>query len=327
VIACVGDIMVDVFVEQDGRSKAHPGGKACNYAVMAKAMGAAAAVIGCVGDDEHGRAILSELRKSGVDSTHVQLDPVEATGADFFESGTWRMERGANWNLTPAWVRQQLQLLQERGPLSALIVNQGVSATASEEAVLFAREHDILLMLNLAPEAIEPRRMITPARYGDADFVIVNQIEAELLHEQFGLSVDPADSDTLSQALLEATRARIGLVLSKGVRGATIVLRGHETEPAQIRPAVEDVPDLEHFIGAGDVMLAAATVELAACCAVLPDRRALTLEHVRNAFEIGIRAGVASLDYAGTMTGPVTEPARFLRLRQLDPADTTSRLE
>jgi ribokinase len=311
-ITCVGDMMVDVFTDPDGGRRAHPGGKACNYAAMARVLGSPAATVGCVGADEEGRALLTALRSVGVDISGVRVDPRAATGADFFEHGAWRMERGANWHLTAEHVRAALDHLAAAANLSAVIVNQGVSAPAAEEAVRYAHARDVFLVLNLAPEAVEPERRIGSAYYPKADLIVVNQVEADVLLTQLGLSGGGAGQghDHLSRRLLAATTPRGALVLTSGPRGATAVLTNGEPDLVRVPGRGAPHVDPEHGIGAGDAMLAAVTVEL------VDSGPGLTAAQLAAALDIGVSVATASLDYAGTLTGSLTAPDRFRELRR-----------
>jgi sugar/nucleoside kinase (ribokinase family) len=315
VIVCVGDMMVDVFTEPDGAWRAHPGGKVCNYTAMARALGSASAAIGCLGADDAGRTLLAALGRLDVDTSGVMVHPSAPTGADFFEGGGWRMERGANWFLTPTHVRAALGALRASGGISAMIVNQGVAAPASEAAVQFAREHDIFLILNLAPQAVERGRRIDPACYPDADLIVVNQVEAEVLHSDLELPGPTDEPEALSRELLAATAPRAGLILTRGPGGATVVLRHCDEVSAAHVPALgAPATDPEHHIGAGDVMLSAVAVELISGGGGPATLGDLTLQRVVAALSTGVAVATASLDYAGTMTGALAHAARFRAL-------------
>ena len=57
-----------------------PGGKGANQAVAAAKLGADVAMVGRLGDDENGRALIENLERSGVDTTGVVHDPKRQTG-------------------------------------------------------------------------------------------------------------------------------------------------------------------------------------------------------------------------------------------------------
>src|SRR5215207_2422282 len=87
-----------------------PGGKGGNAAVAAARLGARVALVGCVGADEPGRALLDHLRRSGVDVSRVRVDGGAPTGATVIQVGAdgrkqtaWRA--GANQRLGAGDVR------------------------------------------------------------------------------------------------------------------------------------------------------------------------------------------------------------------------------
>lgn len=68
----VGDNTVDTYVQSRVR---FPGGNAVNVAVMAKRLGAEAAYLGALGEDERGKLIIDSLTAEGIDLTHTHILP------------------------------------------------------------------------------------------------------------------------------------------------------------------------------------------------------------------------------------------------------------
>jgi sugar/nucleoside kinase (ribokinase family) len=99
-IACVGEVMLDVFVrtpDRHGPIRVRAGGTPVNAAL---AIGARAVVIGRVGDDAAAAAIRDAL--AGVE-VRLAVDPVLATGTYVeLPDGTVHADRGANAALSPA---------------------------------------------------------------------------------------------------------------------------------------------------------------------------------------------------------------------------------
>jgi ribokinase len=58
-----------------------PGGKGANVAVAAARLGSRTALIGHVGDDARGHALIDHLRREGVHIVHVTIDRTAPTGA------------------------------------------------------------------------------------------------------------------------------------------------------------------------------------------------------------------------------------------------------
>ncbi|MER5931761.1 carbohydrate kinase family protein [Streptomyces sp. NPDC002054] len=308
-IVCIGDVMVDVFYGDRGERR-HPGGKASIYAVTARALGTPAAVMGCTGPDADGAAILETLRKAGADvSTVVELAG-EQTGADFFEEQGWRMERGANWALTAQHVRDGLSALHAGGTgIDAVIVNQGISLEASQEAVAFAHEHGIFLVLHLGPEAIEERRKVSAEFYPLADVIVVSQREADVLAEHLALDVEGMDGVQLARTLFDATNPRWALLLSWGVGGAQLVARTADGVQEAGVPASTG-PDhvVENYIGANDTAVSAWITWLAQGAAAPAER---PFPETVDLLGRAVALAAVTLEYPGPLTAAVEAPERL----------------
>ena len=90
-IVSIGEILVE-FVSHDtgcgltriaGYSGPYPSGAPAIFVDQAARMGARAAMVGGVGDDGFGRAVLGRLERDGVDVSAVARDPVRPTGVAF----------------------------------------------------------------------------------------------------------------------------------------------------------------------------------------------------------------------------------------------------
>jgi ribokinase len=64
----------------DGDFVQVPGGKGANQAAAAAALGAEVHFVGCVGDDEHGRATRADLEARGIDCTELAISAHAPTG-------------------------------------------------------------------------------------------------------------------------------------------------------------------------------------------------------------------------------------------------------
>ena len=120
-LICVGDVMLDVRVDAGeladggdvhGTVRVHPGGTSANAAVWAAASGAAARVLGRVGDDVAGRLLAAELEARSVETSLV-LDPGAPTGTMLVvhRAGERSMvaDRGANARLRPSDLPDDLE--------------------------------------------------------------------------------------------------------------------------------------------------------------------------------------------------------------------------
>jgi ribokinase len=159
--------------------KTVPGGKGANQAVAAARLGADVSMIGCVGEDHYGKAILENFKSNGVSVENMK--PV--TGSD---SGTAHIIlaegdnsivviKGANDYITPDYVEKAKEKIKEA---DIVLIQQEIPEETVEYVAQLCQELKVPLLLNPAParplkaEVIEQVSYITP-----------NEHEATLLFE------------------------------------------------------------------------------------------------------------------------------------------------
>ena len=69
----VGEALVDLVEEEDGRLDPRPGGAARNLAIAAARLGAATSYVGGLSTDAFGRRMRDELAEEGVDTSHAPV--------------------------------------------------------------------------------------------------------------------------------------------------------------------------------------------------------------------------------------------------------------
>ncbi|OJW02317.1 MAG: hypothetical protein BGO47_11360 [Microbacterium sp. 67-17] len=218
------------------------GGKGANQAAAAARLGAAVRMLGAVGDDADGRAMVENLRRAGVDTSGIRV-VAEPTGTAL--------------------------ITVDAAGENTIVVCAGANH-AVEAAGPFASDEAVLAQLEIPPHAIEalaasvpgffalnaaPARDVPPSVLRRADLVIVNDAEF---------------------AALPAVSAARLVVVTHGARGASLWRDGERvlTAPSPVVNAV-------NAVGAGDAFSAAITlavhagwsdeVALAAACAVGAD--------------------------------------------------------
>jgi ribokinase len=231
------------------------GGKGGNQAVAAAAVGSVTghpcSLVGSVGDDEDGRALLADLRGSGVDTSEVAVTDEVRTGAALITvsadgENTIVVAPGANHSVTEAAVADafarglaatDVVVVQAELPLEV------VHAVVRRAATLGAR-----VVLNLAPFTPLPEDVLALC-----DPLVVNESEAAGL---LGESVrGPAGAAGAAAALAGTARSA---VVTTGAAGAEVAAGPDTTHvPA---PEVEVVDST----GAGDAFTGALAVALAA---------------------------------------------------------------
>ncbi|MDC0704272.1 ribokinase [Priestia sp. AB] len=159
--------------------KTVPGGKGANQAVAAARLGADVSMIGCVGEDHYGKAILENFKSNGVSVKNVK--PVT-----YLDSGTAHIilaegdnsivvVKGANDYITPDYVEKAKEKIKEA---DIVLIQQEIPEETVEYVAQLCQELKVPLLLNPAParplkaEVIEQVSYITP-----------NEHEAELLFE------------------------------------------------------------------------------------------------------------------------------------------------
>jgi ribokinase len=237
-VTVVGSLNMDLVVVAERRPEAgetvlgrafqtSPGGKGANQAVQAARLGASVSMVGQVGDDAFGSALVAVLAEAGVDVSLVRSLPGVATGVASIVctpdgENSIVVAPGANgaWSGTdvPAFGPADVVLLQLEVPVDV------VAAAAAR-----ARAVGALVALNAAPAlacGVRP------------DVLVVNESEA------LALAVTAASADVV--------------VVTRGAAGSVAYVDGGR-EVVVSAFAVETVDTT----GAGDAFCAALAVGLA----------------------------------------------------------------
>lgn len=185
------------------------GGKGANQAVAAARLAAPTAMVGCVGADNFGRELLSQLQQAGVDASGVRLNPEVQTGVatiavDDAGENAIAIVAGANGCVTPD---DALRLQPHLSQASVLLLQLEVPVAAVVAAARAARAAGVTVMLDPAPVPPEfPEEL-----YDLADILTPNAVEAGQL---LGRSVN---SETAALAAARSLR-------EKGVETAIVTL-------------------------------------------------------------------------------------------------------
>jgi ribokinase len=228
------------------------GGKGGNQAVAAALVGAdrgvTVAMVGAVGDDADGTALLRGLREAGVEVAEVAVRQEIRSGAALItvsEDGenTIVVAPGANASVT---VEHVVDSMRRCAP--DIVLAQGelptdvVTATIQAAVTLGARP-----VLNLAPATALDESVLALC-----DPLVVNRGEAAAL---LGRAPDkPADLESIARALADQARSA---VVTGGAEGAWTCENGELTHVAARSAVVVDTT------GAGDAFIGAMTVALA----------------------------------------------------------------
>ncbi|GAC1321323.1 MAG: ribokinase [Chloroflexota bacterium] len=248
-VVVVGSINLDLVVRSDrlpgpgetvlgGKLARFWGGKGANQAVAAARFGAAVSFVGCVGDDDTGRAALDNLTGEGIDTRAVHTAAGEATGTalilvDHDGTNMISVASGANARVSAVALGDVLQRLPEAG---VLLTNFEVPQPTVATAVATARAAGWIAIVNTAPT-----RMLDAGLHGCGVLLTPNE------HEVRGLVGGLDTRATLEQVTAEVS-ARSGgpVVVTLGRRGALVFENGAAMNVATPRVRVRDTT------GAGD---------------------------------------------------------------------------
>jgi len=221
------------------------GGKGANQAYAIARMGQPAHMIGCVGDDAFGDAMLENLRAAGVDIRGVLRRAGKASGTAMIlvHDATGQNEivvaSSANRTLTAADVRDAADILRQA---DAVVAQLETTLSATKAAMALAREAGRISVLNPAPFTPLDDELL-----GLCDYLIPNETEASQLT---GLSVRDPESAAAAAGLLKSRGAR-NVLITLGADGVWVESEAwHGHLPAFPVRAVDTVAAGDTFIGA-----------------------------------------------------------------------------
>lgn len=251
-----------------------PGGKGANQAVAVARLGGAVAMVGRVGADEHGRALVSGLADEGVDVSAVGVDDTAGTGLavitiDDTAENTIVVSPGANATLTARQLDEHRDLIgSARVVLAQLEVPlEAVTAAAEMAAGTFC--------LNPAPA-----RRLPGALMERIDVLIPNRSELGHLAGS-GEPVTASDAATMANRLSHPGHT----IVTLGSEGAVLIQGDDVVEVSP--PSVDPVDPT----GAGDAFCGALAYSLS---------RGRSLE---EAVRLAVAAGAVAVTRRGAQAG------------------------
>ena len=203
-VVVVGSLHYDLLVEAPHRPRTGEtvtghslnrkcGGKGGNQAVAAAQCGVATTFVGAVGDDAFGEALLSGLRRGGVDHSGVAVRPGTSSGASiaiFDDQGDYGavIVSGSNLLIAADQLRPDLFAAGR-----VLVLQNEIPEAINLRAAQRASENGMVVILNAAPARAFATNL---ADY--VDVLIVNAIEAEMLGGgEVGSSADAVRAATM----------------------------------------------------------------------------------------------------------------------------------
>jgi ribokinase len=188
-VTVVGSLHYDIMVDAPDRPRKGEtvtgqawrpkcGGKGGNQAVSAARAGVRAAMIGAVGDDDFGKALLANLDRAGVDRRLVRIAPGAGSGmsvAIFDAGGDYGavIVSGSNLSLGDKDIAAAAGLMSMT---AVLLLQNEVPETANIAAARAVKAKGGRVLLNAAPA-----RELSGELLDLVDILIVNALEAEFL--------------------------------------------------------------------------------------------------------------------------------------------------
>ena len=198
-ILVVGSINMDICLSvrdiprpgetvlSDGITK-NPGGKGANQAVAAAKLGADVTMLGCVGDDEHGRMLLKSLSDAGVDTRYILRKENTPSSSAFIcvaESGENAIvvDSCANMFVLPQYLMAHEELFREA---EYCVLQMEIPTASVKTAIMLCKKHGVKVVLNPSPLNAFEKALLEGVTY-----LIPNKTEAsDLLGKDFGSTTD-----------------------------------------------------------------------------------------------------------------------------------------
>jgi ribokinase len=254
-----------------------PGGKGANQAIAAARLGASVQMIGCVGEDAFGQALLDNLSKNRVDCTHLKTSNTSSSGTalitvDQTGRNSIIVVPGSNHDLLPSDLDS---LENEISSAGMVILQMEIQLETVWKSIRMAKKHAVPVLLNPAPANSIPDEYLN-----GLDYLVPNESE---LNSLTGLPTN---------TLPEISKA-INILISKGVK-RVILTRGELGCYYMDRETAVQIPSLKvnpvDTTGAGDAFIGGFAYSL------------VLGETIQEALKTGVTAGAMAVTKAGAQT-------------------------
>lgn len=277
-----------------------PGGKGANQAVQCARLGANVTMVGKVGNDAFGKIMTDTAAASGVDVSHVLVDPAESSGVghitlEVTEHGAQNRITvcpGANFTLTVdevAWLKDEI------GKYDLVMMQFELPMEVIETVAQWAHDAGVTVMINPAPAAPMSDKLLSCATY-----ISPNEHEAAILANHT-ISVDNGinfdDVDVVAKAF--QARGVENLIITMGENGSIVAGKAgiHHTHCVKM-------PHVADPTAAGDSFVAAFCTGLTAG---LPQGEALAFASHTAAITVSRMGAMPSLPTIGEVQTLIQE--------------------
>jgi ribokinase len=225
----------------------NPGGKGANQAVAAAKLGAEVAMIGKVGSDDHGLALLNSLKQAGVNTKGIRQEGT--TGMAFINvsaegENNIVLVSGANSSMQRSDIDESIILLKNS---DIIIMQLEIPIDVVEYAIHLATEEKKEVILNPAPGQKLPVHLLQRV-----DTLIPNETELQLLT---GMPTS-TEEEIIDAALYVKSLGVKRIIVTMGEKGSYLI----NDEQQVHKPAYKIKP--VDTTAAGDSYIAAFAVGL-----------------------------------------------------------------
>lgn len=228
-----------------GDFETFPGGKGANQAVAASRMGGEVTMVGRVGIDVFGDALIQGLVENNIKTTHVIKDSETPTGIAMIAvsadgENMIVVASGANYKVSPEDVNSARELMRET---DLLLLQMECPLETITAAVELANAYDVPVVLNPAPA-----QPLSKTLLANVDFLTPNESELALL----------SGEKTITKGIQRMKEWGVrNLVITLGANGARVVTEDRDVHfPAHQITAVDTTAAGDAFNGALAVALA-----------------------------------------------------------------------
>jgi ribokinase len=222
-----------------------PGGKGANQAVAAARLGYPVHMVGKVGDDVYGPALLENLARAGVDIASIETTAGPSGLAPIFLAETGEnaivVVPGANGTVDAAFVDRHADLIRSAG---MVLCQLEIPMETISHTLALCAEAGVPVMLDPAPAATLPEEL-----WSQIAWFTPNETEAVFYLE--------TDRTPESAAKFLLFRGPKGVVLKRGAEGSFVAVAGGEA--AWVSSLAVEAIDT---VGAGDCFNGAFAVAL-----------------------------------------------------------------
>lgn len=254
-ILVVGSINMDISLRvadiprpgetvMSSRVTKSPGGKGANQAVAAAKLGGNVVMLGCVGEDTHGLALLQSMTEANIDTTHICKVPSVPTSSAFIcvaNSGENAIvvDSSANKCVTPEYLAKNEDLFCQA---EYCILQMEIPIETVKYAKQLCQRYGVKIILNPSPLTDFDRELLS-----DIDYLIPNKEEAAtLLGKPYDCVSDSEWGNFMTEYGIK------NMIVTLGKSGAKAFSLGSEPHlfPAKPRNAADTTGAGDTFLGA-----------------------------------------------------------------------------